>query len=663
MGFLHVVTDGPHVYAVRDNGDLLYSRFEDPKGDGSGTFVVNAQRIATGWESYRHVVPGGDGILYAVAANGDVLFFQDRDHKGKWANDGPRKIATGWANFATIVGGDDGILYAIAPDGKLFFYQDLARNGEWNWAHAGIVIGSGWNEYLEVVSGGGGVLYARRKDGALLFFKDEARDGTARWTEAKTPLGTGWDSYAAVRSGGNGVLYALSPNGHMLWHRDLAQDGTSSWAKSSGRQIGSGWLLVKEPPSGIQGYCVPYRASPGEKVRFSTSAKAPFAVTYYRLKFGAYGELGNPVAPTFEIPATGPRRYPADAYSQGCGWPVDFELTVNARWKSGIYAAECVNTADQTARSYIVFVVRPDAATDVRAEFAVLANTNTWAAYNDFGGRSQYTKPNAALLSFERPHPNTSPMATSYNHLVRAEVEVLSWLEDSHFTCDVYADLDMHRGEIPLTKYKGLILSTHPEYWTDAMRDNLEEYLESGGRVVYLGGNALYERVAFDPSGKLIFRGGVASRERNLFRAPTDGAAKRPERALLGVAYEDPNYLTFAPYKVKIPGHPLFDGLELKQDSLLGTAGPYGAGGASGWEMDSASGSGAIEGVTVLASGLNVGTNGKAYGADMAYLKTASGGFVFSVGSLAFGASLVREEPLQKIVRNALEACRAGKSF
>jgi hypothetical protein len=112
----------------------------------------------------------------------------------------------------------------------------------------------------------------------------------------------------------------------------------------------------------------------------------------------------------------------------------------------------------------------------------VLANTNTWNAYNDWGGRSKYGLRPGAVLSFERPNPGSSPADDGQlNHLTRAELWVLGWLEDAGFTTDVFTDHDFHAGISALQDYKALILSTHPEYWTPQMLDNLNRYLAAGG--------------------------------------------------------------------------------------------------------------------------------------------------------------------------------------
>jgi hypothetical protein len=58
----------------------------------------------------------------------------------------------------------------------------------------------------------------------------------------------------------------------------------------------------------------------------------------------------------------------------------------------------------------------------------------------------------------------------------------------------------------------------------------------------------------------------------------------------------------------------------------------------------------------VLASGTNVTLEGP-HTAKMTYYDHPKGGFVFSVGSITFGGSLVLDENLQMIVKNALKKC------
>jgi hypothetical protein len=340
-------------------------------------------------------------------------------------------------------------------------------------------------------------------------------------------------------------------------------------------------------------------------------------------------------------------------------------MTVPPGAKSGVYAARCTDPSGEP--TYICFVVPPGSGP--RGEIAVLANTNTWASYNDWGGRSKYSAPAGAVLSYSRPNPTISPVAVNViDHLLRAELWLLNWLEDEGYGIDVYSDLDFHRGISDFDQYKALVLSTHPEYWTAAMMDHLEEYLSAGGSVLYLGGNGLFEQVEIDEAAETIVHmagDSAVNRERFYFRNLTP---PRPERGVLGVAYRYDGYMTFAPYRVLQAGHRIMAGTGLTNGALVGAEGINGRG-ASGWEMDTSRTATAPAGAIVTGIGSNDrgapplglvvlarGTNPD-MGADMTFYDTPAGGRVFSVGSISFVGSMIGDSQLQQIVRNVLAEC------
>jgi hypothetical protein len=396
-------------------------------------------------------------------------------------------------------------------------------------------------------------------------------------------------------------------------------------------------------------------------VRFHVSALAPYDVTIQRLKAQPGGGHGIDIA-TLPRQAGIARSVPADAWSDGCNWPESFAFTVPSSAQSGIYSARCTDISGED--THICFVVKPKSTG--RSEVAVLANTNTWASYNEFGGRSKYSVPSGATLSFNRPNPFITPVELNViDHLLRAELWMLNWLEDEGYAPDVFSDLDFHKGISKFNDYKALIISTHPEYWTGAMMDHLEAYIASGGTVLYLGGNGLFEQVEIDEAARTVTHMGgdtTVSRDGFYFRNLTP---PRSERSVLGVAYRYDNYMTFAPYEVLEAAHPLFAGTGLSNGDLIGEEGINGRG-ASGWEMDTAIVGNAAAGVVVTATGaddrgappanlviLSRGTN-PGFGADMTFYETPGGGGVFSVGSISFVGSLIGDASLQQIVRNVL---------
>ncbi len=442
----------------------------------------------------------------------------------------------------------------------------------------------------------------------------------------------------------------------------------------------------------IEGYAVPLSVGPGDVIAFHVSSPDNYEVTYVRLKEQPDGTPGLPVASPFPMDGW-VQSNGSEPWQDGCGWKPNFRLTISTEWRSGYYAARC--TTPSGDQFYIVFIVR---ASPLRPSgIAALASTNTWNAYNGWGGLSKYD--GAAIGSFERPNPATSPVDDgTVNHLTRAELWILNWLEDAGYAYDAYTDHDLHSGTLDLRGYRALILNTHPEYWTIRMRDILDQFLLQGGSVLYLGGNGVFERCEYtNGDTALEFWGGNPGlgRERNFFR--NQG---RPEREVLGVGFFFNNYIYQgdqvsilcppSPYRVEMAQHCLFAGTGVVNGELIGRTGrnrrtgdPPELGAASGWEMDISDSATAPDGVVVsgwldypglkphdnplqpgdrgtpprnliiLARGANPPVEGP-YSAHLTYYETGHGGFVFSVGSLCFGGSLAVDSQLQTVVSNAL---------
>ena len=665
--FLTGDTDGV-VYAGGPDGSLIYYKDEARDGTPRWSNSGSGQPIGTGFGDFTKVFTAGDGVLYAIAANGDLLFFRDlaRDGTENWANGGAgQRIGVGWDVFTQVVNGGDGVIYAVLPDGEILYFKDRARDGTSDWdAASGTTIGGGWDAYTRILPGGNGVLYAIDATGAMFYFKDRARNGTVKWVNKGKgkQIGSGWETFVEVISAGDGVFYAITADGFLLFFKDLAHNGKSQWAfNGAGVTMGGGWTAVPTKPVTVAGYASPLSVAPGGKVSFKVSALAPYDVVFQRLKMQANGDPGIDILAGARQPGTA-RAVPATAWRDGCGWPESFTFTVPANAKSGIYSARCTDISGEA--THVCFVVRPGATK--RGEIAVLANTNTWTSYNEFGGRSKYSVPMGTTLSFERPNPGVTPIEFNViDHLLRAELWLLNWLEDEGYKTDVYSDLDFHNGISNFSRYKALVISTHPEYWTAGMMDQLEAYIAAGGSVLYLGGNGLFERVEIDEAAHtLTHMTDDSSRSRDDFYF-RNLSPPRPERAVLGVAYRYDNYMTFAPYKVLNAAHRMLANTGLANGDLIGASGINGNG-ASGWEMDTAIAGLVPPGSVVTANGdddrgappanlvvLARGTN-PGFGADMTSYDTAGGGVVFSVGSISFVGSMIGDANLQQIVRNVL---------
>src|SRR5208337_4176927 len=116
-------------------------------------------------------------------------------------------------------------------------------------------------------------------------------------------------------------------------------------------------------------------------------------------------------------------------------------------------------------RFYVVFIVKPPASRG--GKLLALASTNTWTAYNAWGGFSKYGPATPVVLTALRPNPAATPVDDgTINHLTRADLWILNWMEDAGYEVDVIADTDLHGGFAEIGSYSALILLTHPEYWS-----------------------------------------------------------------------------------------------------------------------------------------------------------------------------------------------------
>jgi N,N-dimethylformamidase len=392
---------------------------------------------------------------------------------------------------------------------------------------------------------------------------------------------------------------------------------------------------------------------------------------------------------------------------EDCGWEVDFEVDLPAELESGVYALRLTAGAD-VDRVPVIVTPRGGRAT---APIAVLLSTMTYLAYaNDppFYEHVTFTPHDAYALAHRlrstysphddgsgcyhatqrRPLLNLRPdflmWAEGLPHNLGGDLDVVDWLTESGFAFDVITDHDLHHGgrEV-LGRYRTVITGHHPEYWSGAMLDGLEAYLETGGRVMYLGGNGLSTAVSLDPQ-----RPWVIEIRRPVYSTWPAGPGEhhhattgepggewehrgRAEQAFVGVGVG----AVTAPPMHDARGHPylrteaaadpraafVFEGVE--GDGPIGAFGAQRFGGAAGGEVDNANGRlGTPPHALVLAVADTPGyeileRHGASARAEMVLFETPHGGAVFSVGSMDWSGALCHagyDNDVARITRNVL---------
>ena len=95
-----------------------------------------------------------------------------------------------------------------------------------------------------------------------------------------------------------------------------------------------------------------------------------------------------------------------------------------------------------------------------------------------------------------RPRHRMAPTVVPWQF--PADLSIIYWLETMGYDYDVITDEDLHQeGLACLEPYNVVINATHAEYYSERMMDATEDYLASGGRLMYLSGNGYYWVVSF----------------------------------------------------------------------------------------------------------------------------------------------------------------------
>tara|TARA_B100001123_G_scaffold361186_1_gene417615 strand:+ start:152 stop:1195 length:1044 start_codon:yes stop_codon:yes gene_type:complete len=287
-----------------------------------------------------------------------------------------------------------------------------------------------------------------------------------------------------------------------------------------------------------------------------------------------------------------------------------------------------------------------------------------------------------------RPILQLRPGADGWNFTPDTDINAfLNHLDLGH---DIIADEDLHaEGFEALTPYRVIVTGSHPEYWSTPMLDALDEWQRAGGRLLYLGGNGFYWRIALSDAwpGAIELRraeDGVrnwqtrAGESYHSFNGEYGGMWRRLGRApneLVGIGFAAQGFERAIGYKRCPASYDsraawIFDGVV---EGSVGTSGL--GGGAAGQEIDNYNAAlGSPTHALVLASATDYGpemTRTKeeldaativpspdpVVRADMVFFETPSGGAVFSVGSISWFGALARNDydnDVAKITENVL---------
>jgi N,N-dimethylformamidase len=283
-----------------------------------------------------------------------------------------------------------------------------------------------------------------------------------------------------------------------------------------------------------------------------------------------------------------------------------------------------------------------------------------------------------------------------------ADTHLFDWLDHQGVDYDVITDEDLHADGYDLIRdYQVILTGTHPEYHSTPMWDAMNAWLGKGGRLMYLGANGWYWRVAFhkDLPGVIEVRraeDGIrtwAAEPGEYYHAFTGEFGGlwrrigRPPNLICGLGFIAQGFDVSSYYR-RAPGADdpraafIFEGVP---DEIIGDFGLIG-GGAAGLELDCITTAlGSPPNMLRLASSENHsalvmlvneefgvvpanigGDQNDKVRADLAFAETPSGGALFAVGSIAWCGSLSHnsyDNNVSRITANVLRRFLRDEPF
>ena len=285
----------------------------------------------------------------------------------------------------------------------------------------------------------------------------------------------------------------------------------------------------------VWGYTDRLSYAPGQTLRLHAMSSA----ATIRLRIERDGLVPATVLDT-DIPG-GFVTTPADCSVNGCDWPDRFALTLPDDWQTGVYRILLSVPGHESLHLFVLRAAKPV------AKVAMVLATGTWCAYNDWGGSNHYqglTGPQgnafAPEVSIHRPWakglvewpmgapriPHATPplQPPRYPHMEYARAHGISkkyassgwaaferpfalWCDGQGIALDYLTQHDLHADPRLLDAWPRALIVGHDEYWTWAMRDAAEGWVDRGGQLCRFAGNFYWQtRLSADLSRQTCYK-------------------------------------------------------------------------------------------------------------------------------------------------------------
>jgi hypothetical protein len=366
----------------------------------------------------------------------------------------------------------------------------------------------------------------------------------------------------------------------------------------------------------VEGYAARQSVTAGEPVALHCSSRRP-SVDVEVARLGLERQVVWSAA--IEV---GDHPVPEESWRRGCGWPAALTIETDAQWRPGMYeiSLRAGDGLDDVSQAFVV--IRH--AGPNRPSTLLALSTNTWQAYNQWGGKCLYS--GATEVSFQRPIErgyitrdtdddgydgrvaNIGPYDPDHEQLQRYlatheyplwtassgwfnwERRLAEWAEREGIELDYAVDADLDGDDGVLAGRRLLLTAGHNEYWSWGMRDSVDRFVEGGGNWAILSGNTCFWQVRYgtDRSSMICYKAGARSsdpvRDTDLRHTLTsiwsDPLVGRPETETIGLTFTRGGYARVGQatprasggYTVERPDHWVFEGTGLRYGDVVGAS-------------------------------------------------------------------------------------------
>jgi hypothetical protein len=368
----------------------------------------------------------------------------------------------------------------------------------------------------------------------------------------------------------------------------------------------------------VEAYCDQLSVVPGGSLALHVSCRAD----RYDIEIHRWGAEQQLVWAVTDLEGE-EQTTPPDADSNGCGWSASVTVPIGENWRSGFYLVtlRAHDAPPDRAVGHAAFVVRSGSQ---RARALLVLATNTYNAYNSWGGKSLYT--GGWRVSFARPfgrgmlmrpsterddrkarpryrgeEPDVDGMiyqdyrfANGYPGFMSSagwftyERRFVEWAEGEGLQFDYAVSSDLDRDPGIAAGYDLVMGVGHDEYWSAGQRAAIEQHIERGGNYITMSGNTMFWQVRLEDDGQSMVCYKYKAHEVDPV-VGTEGQATmsgmwadplvgRPETAVLGAGSAYGLYSRFGAAMPRGSGaftvyrndHWMFAGTGLRYGDLLG---------------------------------------------------------------------------------------------